>query len=383
MIPETGSFRRSHRTKGKVIPEFKAEGRCSAVRKWDPEAEMVYLGARCDPAKLDPYWRAASREAGSERCFIKYSWEKLLYGVGSPIGIFARHRDAFNFEQKIPRTSPRGYQARLAGKEDRKYHIQGIRNESSIMSVPLRHLMAMVDPSAAPLLQSLNEQDLGTMGSFLLTGEYPPVLIECRGGQHPLSTEPPPPGAVTHFLEGLHTQEDYERELIRCEHVYQLAHVLKLPGLKMLVVRKLQFGFPYLDERLVIEVADSIFSSMSWHWKEPYGARYTTEEASDGRYEREREPMRAFLVEYFARKLASVSITESDLFQVLLRKHPALRIGAYLRAAEVGLDQWASSENQVEEEEWNVEASEESDLQSEVPPGALSSRRSPLSSTSV
>ncbi|WEW54982.1 hypothetical protein PRK78_000409 [Emydomyces testavorans] len=362
MISETGFLKKSDkRMKGQVIPEFKAEASQRPVQRWDSEKEKLYADSMSDEDKWD-ILRDTIREADeeSEPEEVRISFPDSTSGKKSEvdrISIHNKHSEDLEVRKAVPKSNNRRYLARVCGNNDKFFQFLKARSKTSLLAVSMETLVDLVDDSTALLLRTLNERDFGTIGSFLLTGEYPPILIECRGGRHPLGNQQPPPGTITYYLEGLVTKREYEQELIRCGEVYNLAHKLKLPRLKMVIIRKLKFGFLDLEQRHIVKIADSIFSSIGKDWNEPYVPRYATEELFNGRYEREMEPMRAFLVDYFASKLASVSISMNEEFKSLLRRYPDLRAGILVRAAERAVDQCESWSTAIEVRTKNVQDS--------------------------
>ncbi|EEP82411.1 predicted protein [Uncinocarpus reesii 1704] len=344
MISEVGFFRHSPTGgKGRIEKKFEAKGAERSVSRWNPKEKKLWLEGVSDD-ELEATNRAIcdAEAAGDEIWVPPPVCDKLDRHPYILVPVFNRHTEGLDVKKPVPKDEPRRRIARRAGIEDKSYHIDKIRNERSIMKVTIEKLKKLMDSSKAPYLQMLDKQEFGIVGSFLLTGDYAPMLIEARGIRHPLDPYEPQPGSITHFLEGLITKKEYDSELIRSGKIYLRAHELNLPKLKVLVVRKLALGFQYLDEKLAIQLADSIFSVVGKEWDDKYGARYMVNEPLNGRYMREKEPMRAFLVDYFAHKLAVVSdITVDRRFRILLMKYPALRIGVYARAAELGLDRWS------------------------------------------
>ncbi|KAI1930798.1 hypothetical protein LOZ65_001374 [Ophidiomyces ophidiicola] len=322
MATETGCPRNIRWMKdGQVIRENQESQSDQATEGPPSETE--------DP--IPPFFDEKSEEH-AKKC------EKFCCGDTHRVAIQNIERENLEDAGEIPKDQEARLQARHAGEADSAIQRPGVHVRSSVMVMSLESMSDSMSQTAAVLFSTLDEQDRGAVSSFLLTGEYFPMLIESRVGQNPLQPGLRKERCTAYYLEGYRTREEYNAEAMRCAWMYNLAHSLYIPNLEMLTVRKLKLGCQYVEEDIIIQVASFIFSSIDGHREREDEGLQTTATKSPAKpcyCAGERDPMRAYIAEYFGTRLASLSIQNDAKFWTTMRRYTAFRAAVYLEAGKV------------------------------------------------
>ncbi|KAI1911106.1 hypothetical protein LOZ12_004534 [Ophidiomyces ophidiicola] len=306
---------------GQVIRENQESQSDQATERPPSETE--------DP--MPPFFDEKSEEH-AKKC------EKFCCGDIHRVAIQNIERENLEDAGEIPEDQEARLQARHAGEADSAIQRPGVHVRSSVMVMSLESMSDSMSQTAAVLFSTLDEQDRGAVSSFLLTGEYFPMLIESRVGQNPLQPGLRKERCTAYYLEGYRTREEYNAEALRCAWMYNLAHSLYIPNLEMLAVRKLKLGCQYVEEDVIIQVASFIFSSIDGHREQEYEGLQTTATKSPAKpccCAGERDPMRAYIAEYFGTRLASLSIQNDAKFWTIMMRYTAFRAAVYLEAGKV------------------------------------------------
>ncbi|PGH34687.1 hypothetical protein GX50_02475 [[Emmonsia] crescens] len=198
-----------------------------------------------------------------------------------------------------------------------------------------------------PILDSTSHADFAVVLSFLEIGEYTPQLIASRKNHHHLEKKltPTPNRGITFYLEGLITQEEHEKEVLRCGYIYMLAQTFEIPALQALVLRKLRLGFPVTSYRVMLMLVAYVFPRLDANFTAEPGSPLgmgTTTAAPQGslaqHYVKEVEPLRAYLVEWLVVHMATASRAEGSLYWETVCKFEGLKKTVLMRAAEVEID---------------------------------------------